>query len=131
MTVKQLFDIATSIQELLQAPMPLKKAYEIYQLATSINDKIHFLGEQEKHLIEKYNGEISKNNELFFKNETDQQAFVQEHQKFLNEEFEISPEIILNEEDLQEYKISASAIANLSPIIHFNIKNEEKEIENG
>lgn len=127
MTVMELFEVIPVLNKITQMQMPLKKAYEIYQLTKSIKEHIDFLTNKEKEMVEKYNGEYQEETgEISFKDKKQAQDFYNEHSKFLKEELDIK-KITLSKEDLGTNKISPQDIFILSSCIIFQIEENVNE----
>lgn len=100
--------------------LPVKKAYEIYKLAKTLEERYRFAVDEEKKYIEEFNGTINNDGTVSFENAEIYGAF-QEKLSELNDmqvDIEITP-VVLTEKDLGEQTISPSDIYNLEGFVTF------------
>lgn len=100
--------------------LPLKKAYAIYRLYTSISDAYEFaLNEEQKYLAE-YNGKPNGDGTVVFSTPTDCAAFRDKVEELNNMDVDITIEpVTLTEKDLGEQTITPADIANLEGFVAF------------
>ena len=65
----QLINTLPIIQKLMGLNLPIKKAYKIYTLAKLINDKRDFFINEEKKIIDKFDGNLTESGNIIFKDE--------------------------------------------------------------
>lgn len=79
MTQKQMFSIIPVLQKLVGIKLPLKNSYAIYRLAKEIDAQKDFFIEEEKKLVEKYNGLISPEGRITFEDVNSYEPFTKEY----------------------------------------------------
>ena len=119
MTAIQVINALPMAQKLMGLNLPVKKAYKIYTLAKLINDKRDFFINEEKKIIDKFEGTILEGGNIQFKDTETQIKFSQEHAELMNYEVDDIEIIELSFNDLGEAVFSALEIAALDGIINF------------
>ena len=118
MTVQQMFNALPILQRLMELRLPVKKAYETYNLIKVIEEKRDFITKEEQKLIQKFNCEITEENLLKFQNIEDQANFFNEHNDLINFEFDIQC-IELNFDDLKDVEFTPMEMAQIDGVIKF------------
>jgi hypothetical protein len=116
---KQIFNVINTLQALMELKLPVKSAYEIYNLAKQINDKRDFFIKEEKKIIDKFNAEVLENGSLQFKTVEDQQGFVKEHEELMNCELDDIKTVELKISELKNIELTAADIATLDGVVVF------------
>lgn len=119
MKVNQMLNALPVLQKIMELKLPIKKAYKIYNLAKSIEDKRQFFIQEEKKLINKFNAEILENGTIKFNSVEDQMTFSQEHEDLMNYEIEELGAIELNFEDLDDVEFTPRDFMTLEGVINF------------
>ena len=115
----QLINTLPIIQKLMGLNLPIKKAYKIYTLAKLINDKRDFFINEEKKIIDKFDGNLTESGNIIFKDEETQIKFSQEHYELMNYEIDDIEIIELSFNDFEGAELSALEIAALEGLIKF------------
>ena len=130
MTVQQMFNALPILQRLMELKLPIKKAYKVYNLAKTINEKREFFINEEKKLIEKFNAQVSENGMLKFEKMEDQVNFLQEHEEMMNYE-ELDLEVLeLDFDDLGDTEFSPIEVMQLEGVISFKQRSAGNRILN-
>lgn len=119
MTVQQMLNALPVLQKIMELKLPVKKAYKIYNLAKSIEDKRQFFIQEEKKLIDKFNAEILENGNIKFNSAEDQMTFSKEHSDLMNYEVEDLLSIELSFEDLGDVEFTPRDLMTLEGVISF------------
>ena len=121
LTLRQIQNAAVGLQEFLEAYLPPKKAWQLYQLSKLLNEQNEFFITQQRRILEQYKAEAQPNGYVKFTSpEVSMQA-----QKDLNElanleiELDIYP-VSLTDEDTKDLRISIATAAALDGLIDFN-----------
>lgn len=118
MTVQQMFNALPILQRLMELRLPVKKAYETYNLIKVIEEKRDFITKEEQKLIQKFNCEITEKNQLKFQSQEDQINFINEHNDLINFEIDIQG-VELNFNDLKDVEFTPIEMAQIEGIIKF------------
>jgi hypothetical protein len=119
MKVNQMLNALPVLQKIMELKLPIKKAYKIYNLAKSIEDKRQFFIQEEKKLIDKFNAEILENGNIKFNSVEDQITFSQEHADLMNYEIEELETLELNFDDLGDAEFTPRDLMTLEGVINF------------
>lgn len=105
------------INKLSDKKINLSTAFQIYKLKNKLKEYYDFQFEEEKKLLDLYNG-IIDNGSLNFQNQDDANKFVEEMQKIadIEQDLEISPVLLSCSEDIQ---LSVNEIKQLEGFIIF------------
>ena len=121
LTLRQIQNAAEGLQGFLEACLPPKKAWQLYQLSKLLNEQIEFFITQQRRILEQYKAEAQPNGYVKFTSpEVSMQA-----QRDLNElasleiELDINP-VSLTDEDTKDLRISMATAAALDGLIDFN-----------
>lgn len=120
LTLRQIQNAAAGLQGFLEASLPPKKAWQLYQLSKLLNEQNEFYINEQRKILIKYGGEAQPNGYVKFSSpEISLQA-----QADLNElsqlevELEVTP-IALTENDTQDIRISMQTAAALDGFVIF------------
>ena len=119
MKAVQLINSFSVLQKVMELKLPVKSAYEIYNLAKQINDKRDFFIKEERKIIDKFNAEILENGGLKFKTPEDQQGFVKEYEELMSCELNDVKVIELKISELNNIELTAADIAALDGVVNF------------
>lgn len=98
MTIEKILNIQPAIQRLIEMDLPAQKAYELVKVAKIIDRELQAFNETRNKLIEKY-GEKTEDGNTKVKDEN-----IEQFSKDIQE-------IIVNEIDVPEFKISISDLS--------------------
>ena len=119
MIVRQMLDSLPIMQRIMELRLPIKKAHKLYSLAKVINEQREFFINEEKKLVEKFNGTINENGSITFPTTEDQANFAAAHYEILNYEV---PEIVaidLTFDDLGDAAFTPYELSLLEGAINF------------
>ena len=119
MKVNQMLNALPVLQKIMELKLPIKKAYKIYNLAKSIEDKRQFFIQEEKKLVEKFNAEILENGNIKFNSVEDQMTFSKEHADLMTYEVEDLEVLELNFDDLGDATFTPKELMLLEGVINF------------
>lgn len=118
MTVQQMLNSVSVIQRIMNLNLPIAKAYKVYSLAKQINEQNEFFINEEKKLIEKFNAKIEDGGRVVFEDPSNQNAFIEEHNKLLQYKLENLPVIELTLADLGDASFSPNELMLLEGVIN-------------
>lgn len=119
MIQKHIISAYITLSHLGGIQMPVRCAYQLYQLRKKLESSYQFCAEQERMIIEKYHGSV-KNGVISFADE-DNATNAQNALRELNEmtvEIEFDP-VTINMNDIQSGSVSIDDIANLDGFVVF------------
>lgn len=119
MTVQQMLNAFPVLQKIMELKLPIKKAYEIYNLAKIIDEKKDFFMKEEQKIIVKFNAEILENNDIHFNSTEDRFDFIKEHTELMNYDITDLEALELNFSDLGDVNFTPIEIMQLEGIIIF------------
>lgn len=119
MIVQQMLNALPILQKIIELKLPIKKAYQVYKLTKSIEDKRQFFIQEEKKLIDKFNVEILENGNIKFNSVEDQMTFSKEHADLMQYEIEELETLELNFDDLGDVEFTPRELMALEGIINF------------
>ena len=93
MTQKEMINIIPTLQKLVGIKLPLKSSYAVFRLAKEIDAQKEFFIEEERKLIEKYNGSINEFGRISFENPANFEPFAQEYAELNNLEVELKEKL--------------------------------------
>ena len=93
MTQKEMINIIPTLQKLVGIKLPLKSSYAVFRLAKEIDAQKEFFIEEERKLIEKYNGSINEMGRISFENPENFEPFAQEYAELNNLEVELKEKL--------------------------------------
>lgn len=121
LTLIQISNAEAALQEFLEASLPPKKAWQLYQLSKLLNEQNEFFITQQRKILERYNAEAQPNGYVKFESpEVALQA-----QNELNELSQLEIEldintVVLTDDDTKDLRISMATAAALDGLIDFN-----------
>ena len=120
LSINKISTLNASIAKLGELKLPIKTAWAIHKISSELADKLRFLGEEERKVIEKYNGTILPNGNIQFANEEDSQnAFAELNTLHLEElECEFEP-IEIAFDDIEDCKIEPNILTGLNKVVTF------------
>lgn len=120
-TYQKMFNVYPMLQKLITMELPVKVSYQLYKVGKKIEDEKSFFIQEEKKLIEKYNGKVDAVGKIDFEDDKNRESFVKEYQELNNLEIKDldSLPIKINIEDLN-IKLSALEISVLDGFIDFD-----------
>jgi hypothetical protein len=116
MTQKQMFNIIPTLQKLVGIKLPIKASYAIFRLSKEIDSQKDFFIEEERKLIDKYNGSIDENGRITFKDQSNFEPFAKEYAE-LNE-----TEIVIKEQLPIVIKLDAVEGGDFAPVDFFSLE---------
>ena len=119
MTIQQMLNALSGVQKLMGLQLPVKKAFKVYSLAKQINEQRDFFINEEKKLIEKFQGIVDENGMITFNSVEDQQAFSREHNELMSFVPEGTEPVELSFTDLGDAEFTPMELAILEGMINF------------
>ena len=119
MTISQMLNAFPVVQKIMELKLPIKKAYKVYTLVKVINDKRDFFINEEKKLIDKFEGTLLQNGKIQFKSAEIQVKFAEEYNELMNYIIEDVEVFELKFEDLGEVEFTPAEIGMLEGVINF------------
>ena len=119
MTALEMLNALPCIQKLMDLKLPVKKAFKVYSLAKQINEQRDFFINEEKKLIEKFQGVVDERGMITFNSVEDQQAFSREHNELMSFVLEGIEPIELSFADLGDAEFTPMELAILEGVINF------------
>lgn len=118
---QKMFNVYPMLQKLITMELPVKVSYQLYKIGKKVEDEKNFFIQEEKKLIEKYNGKVDAVGKIDFEDDKNRESFVKEYQELNNLEIKDldSLPIKINIEDLN-IKLSALEISVLDGFIDFD-----------
>lgn len=109
-----------AISRLAKMELPLRAAYDIYMLLRKLEPCYFFELEQEKKLLEKYNGSVNKNGYLEFDTNADAEGFHREVDELNKLDIDLDFDtVILSCATMNDIRISPTDIASLEGFVCF------------
>lgn len=120
-TYQKVFNVYPMLQKLITMELPVKVSYQLYKIGKKVEDEKSFFVQEEKKLIEKYNGEVDAAGKINFEDDKNREFFIKEYQELNNLEIKDldSLPVKINIEDLN-IKLSALEISVLDGFIDFD-----------
>lgn len=119
MTAEKILSALPIVQKLVGLQLPVKKAYKVYSLAKQINEQREFFINEEKKLIEKFNGTIQEDGQIIFENDVCSEDFAKAHFEMMTNEIDGFSPIELTFEDLKGAEFSPFDIGLLDGLVNF------------
>lgn len=121
MTLQQMLNAIPALQNIVNLKLPAKQAYALFKLGKEINNQREFFAEEEKKLIEKYNGKVSEQGQITFEDAANQQNFLKDYIELNNMDADISVNlpIEIDIDYLGGENLTANDIETLFDIINF------------
>lgn len=109
-----------ALSRLLNIPLPASEAYGVYMLAKKLESNYTFELEQQKKMVEKYDGTINEDGSIVFTNKENSINFQQEIDELANIEvvLDIDP-IVVECAHLDGHKITPIDMYNLDGFVVF------------
>lgn len=110
----------SSLLKLKGYNLPVKKAYAIYKLASSVEEAYEFALNEERKYMADFNGTLNENGTITFPTPTECAAFRDKVEELCDIDADITVEpVTLTEADLGEQTITPLDIANLEGFVAF------------
>ena len=120
-TLIQISNAAAGLQGFLEASLPPKKAWQLYQLSKLLNEQNEFFITQQRKILERYNAEVQPNGYVKFESP----EIALQAQNELNELSMLEIELNLNtvhltDDETKDLRISIATAAALDGLIAFD-----------
>lgn len=121
MKVQQMLNSMEVVQKLSELRLPIKKAHQIFLMLKKFDESREFFMKEEKQIVANCNGAISEDGRITFPTVEDQNDFIIAHNEFLQYDFDIGEnEIIeLSFNDLSGIQLTPLEIMKLEGVINF------------
>lgn len=119
MTAQQMLNVLPALEKIVGLKLPVKKAYKVYSLAKLINEQREFFINEEKKLIEKFNGVVTETGGIQIGDPEKQVQFVKEHNDLMQYEVEGFTPLELAFDDLGDAEITPADLMILEGVINF------------
>ena len=83
-TYQKMFNVYPMLQKLITMELPVKVSYQLYKVGKKIEDEKSFFIQEEKKLIEKYNGKVDAIGKIDLKKDKKRESLVKEYQELNN-----------------------------------------------
>ena len=119
MTQYQLILASPTLGLLNSFKLPIKTAYSLYNLNKKIAEYRDFFIEQERKLVEEFNGIVKENGQVSFEEAEDSIKFAQKYAELKSLEAAGFEAVKINMADLGDQTLTVADIAALDGIIEF------------
>lgn len=117
---KQINNAYTSLAYLSRLKLPIKVSYDLYKMVKITEEKFNFSIEEEKKLLDCYNGTVDEQGVIHFKDGDSVTKFNKEHEELLalEHDLDIDP-VIVDMNTVDDQRISITDIINLEGFVSF------------
>lgn len=118
--IYKIANIYNALSGFASVKMPVKVAWDIYKMSSELEDKMKFISNEEKKLIDTYKGTINDDGSIKFTTEEDTKKFADEANKLHMTKIKCDfDKLKLTFDELENCKIEPKIISALSEVIEF------------